>query len=134
MRRFICLAVIGSFVAPTAWAQGDKASSPNGAPLKTMERARSYAVTNRSDETIIATHARMTTGDELDLVWNEPLRPRQGRNIAVPSRDCLAQLTVKFQSGRTMKSGSPDCRETRIIVTNNALQIGNSASDRSPIE
>lgn len=90
MRQYVCLALILSFMVPTAWAQGDKPSAPNGAPLKTMERARSYAVANKSDETIVAAHARTTTGNELDLIWNEPLRPLQGRNIAVPSRDCLA--------------------------------------------
>jgi hypothetical protein len=134
MRQCVCLAIILSFVVPGAWAQGDKASAPNGASLTTMQRARSYAVTNQSDETIVSARARMTNGDERDLVWNEPLQPRHGRNTAVPSSDCLARLTVKFQSGRTMETGSPDCRQTRIIITNDALQVGSSASDRPPVQ
>ena len=133
MQRLICLAIVLSCVVPAALAQGDKASAPNAAPLSTMEKARSYAVTNQSDETIVAAHARMTNGDERDLTWNEPLSPRHGRNIALPSNDCLARLTVKFQSGRTMETGAPDCRQTRIIVTNDALQVGSSASDRPPV-
>jgi hypothetical protein len=133
MRQCLCLAIVLSFVVPAAWAQGDKAVAPNGAPLTTMEQARSYAVTNQSDETIVAAHARMTNGDERDIIWNEPLSPRHGRNVAVPSGDCLARLTVKFQSGRTMETGAPDCKQTRIIVTNDALQVVSSASDRPPV-
>lgn len=133
MRRHVCLAIVLSFIVPAALAQGNKASAPNAAPLSTMEKARSYAITNQSDETIVAAHARMTNGDERDLTWNEPLSPQHGRNIALPSNDCLARLTVKFQSGRTMETGAPDCRQTRVIVTNDALQVGNSASDRPPV-
>jgi hypothetical protein len=48
--------------------------------------------------------------------------------------DCLSRLTVKFQSGRTMETGSPDCRQTRIIVTHDALQVVSSASDRPPVQ
>ena len=96
MRRYVPVAIALSIIVSPAWAQGDKASAPNGAPLKTMEQARSYAVTNRSDETIVAAHAKMTSGDQVDLIWNEPLRPQQGRNVAVPSKDCLERLTVKF--------------------------------------
>jgi hypothetical protein len=133
MRRCVCLAVTLSFAVPAAWAQGAKTIAPNGAPLKAMERARGYAVTNQSNETIVSAHARMTNGDEPDLVSNEPLTPRQGRNIAVPSSDYLARLTVKFQAGRTLETGAPDCKQTRIIVTNDALQVGSSASDRPPV-
>ena len=75
----------------------------------------------------------MTNGDERDLTWNEPLSPQHGRNIALASNDCLARLTVKFQSGRTIETGAPDCRQTRVIVTNDALQVGDSASDRPPV-
>jgi plasmid stabilization system protein ParE len=77
-------------------------------------------------------HQAEVAGDELDLIWNEPLRPQQGRNIAVPSHDCLARLTVKFQSGRTMETGSPACRQTGITVTSDTVQISSSASDRLP--
>jgi len=70
---------------------------------------------------------QMRRGDLID-------RPRQGRNVAIPSRDCLAELTVKFASGQTMQSGSPDCRQTRITVTDDAIQIGSNASDRPPVQ
>lgn len=140
MRQWVFLALILSMAVPIAWAQGDKATAPsgvplpNGAPLESMERARSYAVINHSEETIVAAHAQMTNGDQRDLISNEPLRPRQGRNIALPSHDCLARLTVEFQSGRTMETGSPDCRQTRVVVTNDALQVNSSASDRPPVQ
>jgi hypothetical protein len=32
-----------------------------------------------------------------------------------------------------METGAPDCRQTRIIVTNDELQVGSSASDRPPV-
>jgi hypothetical protein len=76
----------------------------------------------------------MTNGNERDMTWDKPIRPQQARNVAMPSGDCLAVLTVKFQSGQTMQSGSPGCRQTRITVTDDAIQIGSSASDRPPVQ
>ena len=115
-----------------ALAQDSNSHLPHAAPL-TMERARSYSLLNRSSDVIVAAHARMTNGDERDLTWNEPLRPQQGRNLAVSSNDCLAELTVRFKSGRTLQARAPDCRQTRIIATDSSLQIGSNASDRPPI-
>ena len=110
-----------------------KADRPNGVPLST-ERARSYSIVNRSSQTIVSAHARMTDGDQRDLTWDKPIRPQQARDVAMPSKDCLAELTVKFQSGHTMQSGSPDCRQTRITVTDDAIQIGSNASNRPPVQ
>jgi hypothetical protein len=131
MYRSLLFPAVLSVGAQSVLAQGIK---PNAAPLDTMQRARSYSIVNRSNETIVAAHARMTNGHERDLAWNEPLRPQHGRNVALPSKDCVAKLTAKFQSGRIMQTSAPDCRETQITVTNDALQIGSSASDRPPTE
>jgi hypothetical protein len=98
-----------------------------------MQRAHSYSLLNRSSQVIVAAHARMTNGSERDLTWDKPIRQQQGRDIAIPGNDCLSVLTVKFSSGRTMQSGSSDCRMTRIIVTDDAIQIGSNASDRAPV-
>ena len=122
----ICAAIL-----PASAQQNTKV--PNAVPLST-ERARSYSIVNRSNQIIVAAHARMTNGDQRDLTWDKPIRPQQARDVAMPSRDCLAELTVKFQSGRTMQSGSPGCRETRITVTDDAIRIGSSASDRPPVQ
>lgn len=106
----------------------------NAAPLKTMERARSYAITNRSSDTIVSAEATMTNGDRRSLTWNEPLPPEQVRNIAVPSQDCLASMTVRLKSGRTLNSsGRPDCRDTRIRVSDSGISIGSAASNRPPL-
>jgi hypothetical protein len=117
-----------------AVAQNVGSQLPHAAPLETMQRARSYSLLNHSSETIVAAHLRMTNGQERDLTWSQPVRPNQGREIAVPSTDCLAVFTIRLRSGRTMQSGAPDCRETRIIVTNDAVQIGGSASSRPPVQ
>ena len=124
------LAICGA-VLPANAQQG--ARVPNSVPLST-ERARSYSIVNRSSHLIVAAHARMTNGDQRDLTWDQPIRPQQARDVAMPSGDCLAELTVRFQSGRTMQSGSPDCRQTRITVTDDAIQIGSSASSRPPVQ
>lgn len=124
------LAICGA-VLPASGQQ--KATVPNSVPLST-ERARSYSIVNRSSQLIVAAHAKMTNGDQRDLTWDKPIRPQQARDVAMPSRDCLAELTVKFKSGRTMQSGSPDCRENRITVTDDAIQIGSNASSRPPVQ
>jgi hypothetical protein len=127
------LVICGATLPATAQDTTNAGHVPNSVPLST-ERARSYSILNRSSHPIVAAHARMTNGDERDLTWDKPIRPRQGRNVAMPSRDCLAELTVRFQSGRTMQSGSPGCRQTRITVTDDAIRIGSSASDRPPVQ
>ena len=130
--RSAAVLIICGAVAP-AGAQDKANHVPNSVPLST-ERARSYSILNHSDRTIVSAHARMTNGHERDLTWDQPIRPQQGRNVAMPSEDCLAELTVKFQSGQTMQSGSPDCRQTRITVTDDAIRIGSSSSDRPPVQ
>jgi len=134
MRIRATLAVLArcGAVAP-AGAQDKSSHTPNSVPLST-ERARSYSLLNHSNRTIVAAHARMTNGDQRDLTWDQPIRPQQARNVAIPSEDCLAELTVKFQSGQSVQSGSPDCRQTRITVTDDAIQIGSNASDRPPVQ
>jgi len=132
IRATLAVLVICGTATP-AGAQNNTSHVPNSVPLST-ERARSYSILNHSDRTIVSAHARMTNGHERDLTWDQPIRPQQGRNVAMPSEDCLAELTVKFQSGQTLQSGSPDCRQTRITVTEDAIQIGSSASDRPPVQ
>jgi hypothetical protein len=132
IRATLAVLIICGAAAPVG-SQDAPGRVPNSVPLST-ERARSYSVLNRSDSTIVFAQARMTNGDQRDLTWGKPIRPRQGRNIAIPSRDCLAELTVKLQSGHTMQSGSPDCRKTHITVTDDAIQIGSSASDQPPVQ
>jgi hypothetical protein len=132
IRSSLAVLLICGAVAP-AGAQNNSSHLPNSVPLST-ERARSYSLLNQSDRTIVSAHARMTNGDERDLTWDQPIRPRQGRNVALSSGACLAELTVKFKSGQTMQSGSPDCRQTHITVTDDAIQIGSSASERAPVQ
>ena len=131
LRTTLAILAICGAVSPAVGQ--DTTKVPNAVPLAT-ERARSYSIVNRSSQIIVGAHARMTNGNERDLTWDKPIRPQQARNIAMPSGDCLAVLTVKFQSGQTMQSGSPGCRQTRITVTDDAIQIGTSASDRPPVQ
>ena len=126
----LAVLVICGTILPAIAQQTD---TKNAVPL-TTERARSYSIVNRSSQTIVSAHARMTNGNQRDLTWDKPIRPQQGRNVAMPSNDCLAELTVRFQSGQTMQSGSPDCRQNRITVTDDAIQIDSSASNRPPVQ
>ncbi len=120
--------------AIAAPAVAQVSQQPNAAPLKTMQRARSYSLLNRSSHTIVAAQIRMSDNRQRDLTWDQPVRPQEGRNIAVPANECLTVITVKFRSGRSMQSGSPDCRDTRITVRDDSIQIGSSASARPPIQ
>ncbi len=131
LRTTLAALAICAAALPATGQQGTRV--PNSVPLST-ERARSYSIANRSSDIIVAAHARMTNGQQRDLTWDKPIRPQQARDVAMPSGDCLAELTVRFQSGRTMQSGSPDCRQTRITVTDDAIQIGSSASNRPPVQ
>ncbi len=117
-----------------AFAQsGASAAPPNGAPLKTMQDARSYALVNRSKDFVTAVHIRMTNGDERDMTWHTPVAPQEGRDIAVPIKDCLKSVVVTFKSGRTLRtSEASDCRMTRIIVQNDAIEVGTTASNEPP--
>jgi hypothetical protein len=127
--------VIGLLVLGASGPGLAASTLPNAAPLATMQQAHSYAIVNRSDQTIVKAHARMTNGHQRDLAWNEPLPPNQGRDVAVPSNDCLASLTVSLQSGKTLRtSGTPDCHVTRFVVTDNGIQPSTSATNRPPVE
>lgn len=133
MSRLLIPMLAFSLASGSALAQSGHL--PNAAPLQSMQRAHSYSLVNQSNQTIVSATMRMTNNDQRNLTWNQPVRPHQGRDIAVPANDCLSVVTVKFQSGRTLQSGAPDCRQTRIIVTDDAIQIGsNGATDRPPAQ
>ncbi len=117
-----------STVAPAA---AQDRSAPHAAPLYSEERARSYALENRSDDTIVSARAHMTNNDQRDLVWGAPVRPQKATEIAVPANECVTDLTVQFKSGRTLKTvGTPDCRNNRITVTDNSIEFKSDASNR----
>lgn len=128
------IAVLCVTLATGMVGQGDAANLPNAAPLTSMERARSYALLNRSTEAIVEAHISMTNGDVRDLTWQQSVQPGQGRDIAVPSTDCMRSVVIKLKSGRTLEStGAPDCRLTRITVTNSNVTMDNSATNRPPV-
>lgn len=135
MNRILLAACMAMSISTAAWAQQNKTGNlPNSAPLKTMEQAHSYGLINHSKQAIISANARMTNGNVRALTWDKPILPDQGRNVAVPSNDCLASLTVHLKSGRTLQStGKPDCHATHITVTDNAIEIASPASNRPPV-
>lgn len=118
----------------TLLAAGQSASAqiishrPNGVPLYQQQNAHSYELVNHSGHVIVSAEARMTNGDVRDLTWGKPVLPRKGRNVAVPAKECLAVVTVRFDDGRAMRSGAPNCRQTRITVTDHAISIGNNGT------
>ena len=82
MRAIICLGLLGLYVAVNPAAAQGNGHLPNAAPLKTMERAHAYHLTNMSSHLIVAAHIKMSDGSERDLTWDKPVQPRQGREIA----------------------------------------------------
>jgi len=133
-RSLIAASVLLAF-GTSAWAQNAGSHLPNAAPLESMQRARSYSVLNRSSQVIVSAEAHMTNGDVRNLNWGKPIRPQEGRNVVVPSTDCLAGLTVDLKSGHKLQtSGTPDCRANRITVTDNGIQIGSSALSKPPVD
>lgn len=137
LRQFAVLMVASMTIAASAAGPSVAANLPNAAPLQTMERARSYALLNHSSDAIVAAHIHMTNGQVRDLTWQQAVRPGEGRDIAVPSTDCMRSVDVQLKSGRTLTSagtsgGTPDCRMTHITVTNNDITVGTAATNRPP--
>jgi hypothetical protein len=114
-------------------AQGDQ-HLPNAAPLESMQRAHPYSLKHQSSQTIVSAGIRMTDHDKRSLTWDQPVRPQRGREIAVPANECLAAWMVKLQSGHTLESGAPDCRQTRITVTDDAIPIGSNGTAGYPAD
>ena len=128
MPRASLIAGLLLIAAPAAFAQ-----VPNAAPLQGMKQARTYVVENHSGQTIVSAHAYMRDKQQMDLLSGHQLPYQEGRNIVVKPNACLAELTVKLKSGKVLQANGPgDCRQTRITVNANAIQIGDEASNRPP--
>ena len=111
------------FASGPTWSQTYPAAplGPSG------EQARSISLQNLSSATVTEASATMTDG-KTHALSQGPVRPRQAREIVVPRDECLADVNVRLDNGRSLNSRpGHDCRATRIVVSDNGVQFISSA-------
>ncbi|HEX5327798.1 MAG TPA: hypothetical protein VFW75_14105, partial [Acetobacteraceae bacterium] len=64
-------------------------------------------------------------------MWNlakNRIAENQGAEVIVPAQDCIANVTVKLDNGRTLDdNGLHACHSTHIVVRNNNVSIAREA-------
>lgn len=98
-----------------------------GASLYHQQRSRSIGLQNWSTHTIVSAKVQTSDGRMWNLAKNR-IAENQGAEVIVPAQDCIANVTVKLDNGRTLDDhGLHACHSTHIVVRNNNVSIAREA-------
>lgn len=118
MPRPVLLAALLLFATP-ALAQ-IRPSAPLG---PSGQDVRSFSMKNMSHAPIVFARARMTDGKIRALTYS-PVQPGQAREIIVPRKECLAEVVVQLNDGRTLKAPNlNDCRSNQLVVGDRGINV-----------
>ena len=86
------------------------------------QQVRSFSLKNMSHQPIVF-RAKMTDGQIRALTYS-PVQPGQAREIVVPRKECLAEVTVQLNDGRSLKAPNlNDCRSNQLIVGDKGIDV-----------
>ncbi|HET8997707.1 MAG TPA: hypothetical protein VFN42_13650 [Acetobacteraceae bacterium] len=118
MPRPALLAALLLFATP-ALAQV-RPSAPLG---PSGQNVRSFSLKNMSHAPVVFARARMTDGKIRALTYS-PIQPGEARQIVVPRKECLADVVVKLNNGRTLKAPNlNDCRSNQLVVRDRGINV-----------
>ena len=87
------------------------------------EQARSFSLKNMSHQAVVFARARMTDGKARALTYS-PIQPGEAREIVVPRKECLAEVVVQLNNGRSLKASNlDDCRSNQLIVHDGGIDV-----------
>jgi hypothetical protein len=93
----------------------------------TQPDASQIVLQNRSGANIVQGRVQTTDGK----VWNlgsGGLASNQAAQVAVPARDCIANIAVELEGGRRLQStGLHSCNSTKIVVEKDRIDIPQEA-------
>lgn len=103
------------------------AQNPPAANLYTQQDTRSIAIQNWSAHPVQQADIRTTDGRVWHLAKGS-IPVDQAAEVLVPGGDCIVDVQVRFQDGRTMQMNNlHDCHETQIVVRDGGLSIPQQA-------
>jgi len=103
------------------------AQNPSAASLYHQQDARAIAIQNWSSQTVVAARVQTTDGKIWNLAKGE-ISSNQAKEVVVPARDCIANITVKLQNGHTLSdNGLHECSNTKIVVRDEGISIPQQA-------
>ncbi len=118
------LAALALFAAAPALA----AQQPPAASLYHQEDSRSISIQNWSGQPVTAAQVQTTDGHTWDI-GKGVIPQNQAKEIIVPAQDCIANVRVTLQDGRTLGiSRANACRNTQIVVRAESLSIPTQAA------
>jgi len=87
------------------------------------QQVRSFSLKNMSHQAIVFARAKMTDGKTRALTYS-PVEPGEAREIVVPRKECLAEVTVHLNDGRSLKAPHlDDCRSNQLIVGDKGIDV-----------
>jgi hypothetical protein len=113
------LAAFVLFAAAPALA----AQQPPAASLYHQEDSRSISIQNWSGQPVTAAQVQTTDGHTWDI-GKGVIPQNQAKEIIVPAQECIANVRVTLQDGRTLGiSRANACRNTQVVVRDNGISI-----------
>ena len=126
MPRSLLLPALLLAVSPAHAAQ-----NPPAANLYKQPDMRSIAVQNWSSHDVTLAQIQTTDGKVWDLAQGRgkgSIPVNQAAEVLVPARDCIANVRVRFNDGRTLQLAElHECHDTQVVIRNEGLSIPNQA-------
>lgn len=121
------LASLPPVLAVALLATALPASAKNSANLATQQAMRSITLQNWSSSKVTQAHVQTTDGRTWNLSQGG-VSPNAGAEVIVPAGDCIANVKVELQGGRSLQLvGIHSCHDTEIVVRNNQITIPQQA-------
>lgn len=122
IRALLPLAGMVLAAAPAFATAPSAGAAPNAANLYTQQDSRSIALQNWTGGTITSAQVQTTPDGRTWKLGQGSIAKSEGAEVAVPARDCIANVRVTLQNGKVLQlAGLHDCKDTQIDVRNERI-------------
>ena len=89
---------------------------------------RSFTIQNNSKDTIASVKLLSTHEGQQLFQTSNKIQPNEAAEAQVGRDQCLAEVDVTFQGGRTLRSASlNDCKMTRVSISDQQIKLESAA-------
>lgn len=101
---------------------------PNAADLSSQQQSRAISIRNLSGAKITQAHVQTSPDGRVWDIGHGAIETNQASEVVVPAHDCLANVKVQLDDGRTLQSTElHSCNSTKIVVQKDAITIPQEA-------
>jgi len=116
------------FLAAVALPAAAQQTGAGGQGKHAFQNLRSFTIENNSKDPIASVTLLSTHDGQQMFQTNHQIQPNEAAEAQVGRDQCLAEVDVTFQGGRTLRSaGLNDCKMTRVSISGRDIRLESAA-------